>query len=144
MDDSDADKAWAMLALGAPTTDGLDLGIGRVNSFIGRDDSPAKIRSALLVAGLAGLGRIDPDAANSLNRRHGLRLGHRTSWTRMIDGAARRGQAGTVRILAGTGFQAPGMDKVPPEHLLHIVLAMSHTGQGFLARMIAAEALSRA
>ena len=87
--------------------------------------------------------RINSGAASSLNRRYGLHLGHRTTWTRMIDGAARRGQAGTVRLLAATGLQAPGFDRVPPEHLLHIVLAMSHTGQDFAARMIAAEALSR-
>jgi hypothetical protein len=143
MNDGNGDRAWAMLVLGAPTTQGLDVSVGRISSFISRDTSQGKIRSALLVAGLAGMRRINTDAASSLNRRYRLHLGHRTSWTRMIDGAARRGQAGTVRLLAGAGLQAPSFDKVPPEHLLHIVLAMSHTGQDFAARMIAAEALSR-
>jgi hypothetical protein len=32
---------------------------------------------------------------------------------------------------------------VPPSHLYHAVAALSRTGQGFTARMIAAEALSR-
>ena len=39
------------------------------------------VRSALLVAGLAGLGRISTDTANSLNRKYGLALGHTSSWT---------------------------------------------------------------
>ena len=63
------------------------------------------MRSALLVAGLAGLGRINADAANSLNRRYGLGLVASPSWTKMIDAAAGRGQGGTVLVLAGTGFQ---------------------------------------
>ena len=61
----------------------------------------------MLVAGLAGLGRISADTANSLNRRYGLGLGHITSWTKMIDAAAARGQSGTVLVLTGTGFQTP-------------------------------------
>ena len=35
--------------------------VGRINAFIGRDNSEGKKRSALLVAGLAGLGRIDEE-----------------------------------------------------------------------------------
>ena len=69
------------------------------------------MRSALLVAGLAGLGRISTDTANSLNRRYGLGLGRTTSWTRIIDAAAGRGQAGTVLVLTGTGFQTPNLDQ---------------------------------
>ena len=75
MNDSYADQSWAMLALGAPDTRGLDLSFGRINAFIGRDGSSGKKRSALLVAGLAGLGRIDGKAADRLNRRHGLSIG---------------------------------------------------------------------
>jgi hypothetical protein len=101
------------------------------------------VRSALLVAGLAGLGRISADTANTLNRRYGLGLGHVTSWTTMIDSAAGRGQAGTVLVLTGTGFQTPRFDRVPPSHLYHAIAALNRTGQDFTARMIAAEALSR-
>ena len=94
MDDANADRCWAMLALAAPDAAGVD-SRGRINGFIGRDKSQGKMRSALLVAGLAGLGRISADAANSLNRRYGLGLGRTTSWTRMIDaaGGARAGAA---------------------------------------------------
>jgi len=141
MDDADSDRCWAMLALGAPNI--ADVGTSRINSFIRRDNSRDKVRSALLVAGLAGLGRISVDTANSLNRRNGLGLGHVTSWTKMIDSAAERGQGGTVLVLTGTGFQTAQFDRVPSAHLYHAVAALSRTGQGFTARMIAAEALSR-
>src|SRR4051812_22577778 len=141
MDDADSDRCWAMLALGAPNI--ADVGTSRINSFIRRDNSRDKVRSALLVAGLAGLGRISVDTANAINRRNGLGLGHVTSWTRMIDSAADRGQGGTVLVLTGTGFQTPRFDRVPSAHLYHAVAALNRTGQGFSARMIAAEALSR-
>jgi hypothetical protein len=95
------------------------------------------------VAGLAGLGRISTDDANSLNRRYHLGLGMTTSWTRMIDAAAGRRQAGTVLVLTGTGLQTPNWDKVPAAHLYHAIAALKRTGQDFTARMIAAEALSR-
>ena len=141
MDDADADRCWAMLALGAP--DIANVGTGRINTFIKRDNSRGKLRSALLVAGLAGLGRIDTNTANSLNQRYGLGLGHQSSWTRMIDAAAGRGQPGTVRVLMGTGFQTSAFDQVPASHMYHAIMALKRTGQDFTARMIAAEGLSR-
>jgi hypothetical protein len=141
MDNADSDRCWAMLALAAPNI--ADVGTGRINSFIRRDTSRDHVRSALLVAGLAGLGRISTDTANSLNQRYGLGLGHMSSWTRMIDAAAARGQGGTVLVLTGTGFQTPQFDRVPAAHLYHAISALNRTGQGFTARMIAAEALSR-
>ena len=141
MDDADADRCWAMLALGAP--DIANVGTGRINTFIKRDNSRGKLRSALLVAGLAGLGRIDTNTANSLNQRYGLGLGHQSSWTRMIDAAAGRGQPGTVRVLMGTGFQTSAFEQVPASHMYHAIMALKRTGQDFTARMIAAEGLSR-
>jgi hypothetical protein len=141
MDDEASDRCWAMLALGAPNV--ADVGTGRITSFIKRDKSRDHVRSAFLVAGLAGLGRITTDTANSLNRRYGLGLGHVTSWTKMIDAAAVRGQGGTVLVLTGTGFQTPSWERVPPAHLYHALTALSRTGQSFTARMVAAEALSR-
>ncbi len=143
MDDRFADPSWAMLAVGAPDTSGLDLSFGRINAFISRDESPGKKRSALLVAGLAALGRLDGRSADRLNRRHGLAIGHRTRWTRLIDGSAALGQAGSVLVLAGTGFQAATFERLPSSHLFHAVAALNRTGQGFTARMIAAEALAR-
>ena len=143
MDDQYADRCWAMLALGSPTTQGIDLGGSRVGSFIKNDDSPGHQRSALLVAGLAGLGRISTSAAGQLSQRYGLGLGGKSIWTQTLDGASSRHQAGTVALLAAIGMQAPGMQSVPGYHLYHITTALNRNGQAFAARMIAAEALSR-
>jgi hypothetical protein len=141
MDDADADRCWAMLALAVPNI--AQVGTGRINAFIRRDTSRNRLRSALLVAGFAGLGRISADTANSLNRRFGLGLGRTTSWTRITDAAAARGQAGTVLVLTGTGFQTSSVDQLPSAHLYHAIAALKRTGQDFTARMIAAETLSR-
>lgn len=141
LDDEANDRCWAMLALAAPNV--AEVTARRVNAFIKRDTSRDHVRSALLVAGLAGLGRLNAETANSINRSNGLGLGHVTNWTRMIDAAAARGQGGTVLVLTGTGFQTPAYDRIPASHLFHAVSALGKTGQGFTARMIAAEALSR-
>ena len=143
MDDDRADRCWAMLALGAPSDAGLDLTFSRINGFISRDDSPGKQRSALLVAGLAGLGRIDGRTAARLSGRNGLGLDHRSGWSDLIDGASQRRQAATVAVLTGVGMQARDFTSVPAMHMFHAVTALSRNGQEFAARMIAAEALSR-
>ena len=143
MDDQNADQAWAMLALGAPDGSAVDLSVGRIDDFIDRDTSEGKKRSALLVAGLAGLGRIDEETASRLSSRNSLRVGNRTLWTRVIDRAGALGQAGTVLVLTGTGLQSPTFEDVPPAHIFHAVAALKRTGQEYTARMIAAEALAR-
>ena len=141
MDDEASDRCWAMIALAAP--DIANVGTSRLTSFIRRDKSEGLQRSALLVAGLAGLGRINADTANSLNRRYGLGLSRQSSWTKMIDAAAGRGQAGTVLVMTGTGFQTPQFQQLPAVHMYHAITSLKRTGQDFTARMIAAEALSR-
>ena len=143
MDDQYADQAWAMLALGAPDGTAIDLGVRRINAFIDRDNSEGKKRSALLVAGLAGLGRIDQETAGRLSSRFDLRIDRRSMWTRMIDRSAALGQAGTVLVLTGTGFQSPTFDGIPPAHVFHSIAALKRTGQEYMARMIASEALAR-
>ena len=141
MDNADADRCWAMLALAAPNIG--DVGASRITAFIRRDQSPDRLRSAFLVAGLAGLGRISTDTANSFNRQFGLGLGRTTSWTRIIDSAAARNQPATVLLLTGTGFQTSSVNQLPSAHLYHAIAALKRSGQDFTARMIAAETLSR-
>jgi hypothetical protein len=143
MDGDSGDRCWAMLALAAPDPRGLDLSTSRINAFIGRDKTPGKVRSALLVAGLAGLGRISADTADSLSRRNGLGIGRQSVWTRMIDAAAGRDQPASVLVLAGTGFQTSDFAGVPGAHLFHVVSGLVRTRQDYVARMIAAEALAR-
>ena len=143
MDDEQADRVWAMLALAAPEGTQVDTSAGRVNSFIGRDKSEGHKRSAFLVAGLAALGRLDAGTASRLNARYRLHIERASPWTQMVDAAARRNQSGSMLILAGTGLQAPDFESVPSAHLFHIVMGLRNSGQEYLARMIAAEALAR-
>ena len=143
MDDEQADAAWAMLALAAPEGAEVDLSVGRINAFIGRDESRGRKRSAFLVAGLTALGKLDAGAASRLNERYRLLIERSSPLTQLLGAAARRRQAGSVLVLAGTGLQARDWDAVPSAHLFHIVMAMRNTGQDFAARMVAAEALAR-
>ena len=140
MDDEPRDRCWAMLSLGAPD---FRVSGGDIAGFIGNDESVGKQRSALLVAGLAGMGRISTAEAGRLNKRYGFGLGRSNEWTRTIDGASSRGQAGTIALLAGTGLQADGFSSVPALHIYHLVTALNRNGQHYAARMIAAEALAR-
>jgi hypothetical protein len=144
MDDEPADKVWAMLALGAPDTSGLGISTSRIENFADRDQSEGKQRTALLVAGLAGLGRLSPATAGQLNRSYQLGLGGKTGWTGLIDGAMRRRQAGTALILTASALQGGDFEQVKALYLFHSINALQKTGQSYLARMIAAEALARA
>ena len=74
----------------------------------------ARRRSALLVAGLAGLGRIDARTAARLDSRYDLGIDRPSRWTRMIDAAA-QARPGRRRsaVLAATGMQASDFGDVP-------------------------------
>lgn len=143
MDDEAADRVWAMLALSAPDARQLGINSTRIENFADRDQSEGKQRTALLVAGLAGLGRIDSATAGRLNRQYRLGLAAETGWTRLIDGAMRRRQAGTSILLAASALQGREFDGVGAVYLFHLANALHRTGQDYLARMIAAEALAR-
>lgn len=143
MDDEPADAVWAMLAVGAPDGSAPAIDAGRVEEFADRDQSENSLRTSILVAGLAGLGRIDGTTAGQLNRQYRLGLGAQTGWTRMIDGAMRRRQAGTVLLLTASALQGSEFDNIRGVYLYHAVTALRRTGQEYLARMILAEALAR-
>lgn len=134
-------RAWGVLAVGSPRAlNGTTA--SAVSNFSGEDDSPDYLRSKLLLAGLAGLGRIDPDQAASAASDLGVDLGKQTRWTRAISDAAARREPGMVALLAATGMQGD-WSKMPPYHLYHIVRALRQVGLPSEARMIAAEALVR-
>ena len=144
LNDEKGDAAWAMLALGVATPAGLTIDQDRIEEFADRDTSVGKRRTGLLVAGLAGLGRINAQVAGRLNGQYRLGLERKTTWTDLIDGAARRRQAGTTMLLAASAMQAPAIGDVPALYMFHAVNALRRTGQEGVARMIAAEALARA
>ncbi|WOF42048.1 hypothetical protein KNJ79_12560 [Sphingopyxis indica] len=133
--------AWGVLAVGLPQPLG-GTSTGRIGQFAEGDDSAGQLRSKLLLAGLAGLGRIDAGAASSAAQDLGVDLGKQTRWTQAIETAARRREPGMVALLAATGMQGD-WSKVPAYHLYHIVRALRDVGLEAEARMIAAEALVR-
>ena len=136
-----ADQAWALLALG--TTAQVDLSASRIEDFIDADTSKDKSRSKLLVAGLAGLGRIDSETATALNRSYGLGLGRSSSWTRFMVEAGMRRQPGSTLLLAAVGMQAANPERIPSAHLFQALKAMRSAGLESQARLIAAEMMAR-
>ena len=132
---------WALLALSAPS--GQQVGSGAIATFSGSDRSDKQRKSAFLVAGLAGLGRISLETANSEAGRLGVSLGGETRWTRIIDRAAQVHNPELVALLAGVGMQGDSWAKMTPRFLFHIVSALRQAGLEPEARMIAAEAVAR-
>jgi hypothetical protein len=133
LDGDDGHRAWSILAVGAPRAV-VDLSAGRVEDFT---DSAGSHRGRMLVAALAGLGRLDDPLP------FGVSPAPRSRWANLIAAAARADQPGTVALLAGVGMQTASWRGVPPEHLYHIVRALREVGLEYEARMIAAEAMTR-
>ena len=138
----DGDDAWALLAVGAPRRV-VTLSASRAGSYVGEQDESSR-KGAFLVAALAGLGRLSMDEAQSLATEYQLPLGLANSWTRAIDRAAASDQPATVALLAAAGMQTRSWAAVHPAYLMHIVAALRRVGLEPEARMIAAEALTRA
>jgi hypothetical protein len=134
----ESDRAWAMLAVGTPRPM-VSLDSARIGAFAAADDSPGHKRSDLLVAALAGLGRISPEQAT----RAGFRLDRGDVWTAALDRATQERAPGTIALLAGVGMQTADWSGVPPPYLFRIVRALRTVGMDYEARMIAAEALAR-
>jgi hypothetical protein len=132
---------WALIALSSPTAGAV--GQGAVQSFIGDDDSEGSRKSAFLVAGLAGIGRLSVDDAGSLGSDVGVDLARQTRWTRAIARAAEVGNPVLVSLLAGLGMQGASWEQMTPLHLYHITAALTRVGMRAEARMIAAEAVAR-
>lgn len=133
LDGEDGHRAWSILAVGAPRPV-VDLSASRIEDFT---DSAGSHRGRMLVAALAGLGRLDDPAP------YGVSPAPRSRWANIITAAARANQPGTVALLAGVGMQTASWRGVPPEHLYHIVRALKEVGLEYEARMIAAEAMTR-
>ena len=136
------DEAWALLAVGAPAR-AVDISTNRIDGYGARLGNGGTRKMRVLVAALAGLGRISAGQAKTLAERFDVPLDRQTSYTRAIDRAAARGEQGTVALLAAVGMQTRVWRYVPPAHLYHVVAALRRTGNEPAARMIAAEALSR-
>ncbi len=135
-------QAWALLVLAAPGKSG-QVTANALDSFYTDDPSSAYRKSRFLLAGLAGLSRVDSEVARDFAKKLEINLARQTRWTRLIEAAADVNNPGLVALLAGVGMQGDGWDKMTSVHLYHIVSALNRVGLGAEARMIAAEAVAR-
>lgn len=133
--------AWAQLVLAAPQ--GQAVGGGALDDFYDADPSDGHRKSRFLLAGLAGLGRVDQNASRDFAAKLGIDPGRQTRWSTLIDQAAAVDNKALVVLLAGVGMQGDGWDKMTSVNLFHIVSALNRVGLSAEARMIAAEAVAR-
>ncbi|MGC1270352.1 MAG: hypothetical protein WA842_07135 [Croceibacterium sp.] len=135
--------AWAQLALAQPDRND-PVSNGAFDSFASDDGSAGQRKSQFLLAGLAGLGRMEAGDVRSYSESLGVNLTRESAWSRKIDRAGQVRNQALVALLAGLGMQGSGWDKMTARHLYHIVRALNDAGLGAEARMIAAEAVARA
>ncbi|MEO5705729.1 MAG: hypothetical protein ABIT10_09655 [Alteraurantiacibacter sp.] len=137
----DGSLGWALLALSNPA--GEQVSSGDVSTFYGDDTSDGSRKSAFLLAGLAGLGRLDSGAVSGLASDMGVSLTSNSAWSQRIDRAGELRNPALVALLAGVGMQGDSWQRMTPRHLFHIVRALNAAGLNAEARMIAAEAVAR-
>ena len=133
---------WGQLVLAA-TNRTAPVDGGALDSFYDGDPSEDRRKSRFLLAGLAGLGRVDANTAGGFADKLGIDLGRQTRWTRLIDQAADVNNRTLVVLLAGVGMQGDSWTKMTSVNLYHIVSALGRVGLSAEARMIAAEAVAR-
>jgi hypothetical protein len=132
---------WALLAVDAPRAK-AQTGASAVNSF--GTSGGGELKRQFLFAGLAGLGRIAQADIESLARDLEVPIGRTTAWTQALTQAVAANETATVVLLCAAGMQTYDWRDVPPSQLFHIIAALRAVGLEPEARMIAAEALTRA
>jgi hypothetical protein len=132
---------WGLLATAAPGWRGT-ISAAELDDFRGNDESGDYRKSKFLLAGLAGLGRVNGDAIADFSETLKVNVRKQTQWSRAIEAAASRGESGTVALLVAAALQGNGWQDIPPHHLYHIVRSLNSVGLAAEARMIAAEAVS--
>lgn len=139
---SDGDRAWSILATGA-TRRVVTLTPARVSKFVDRAGTSGAQRSALLVAGLAGLGRLSDTDARKLAQGLGVALGQASPYGNALRRAVQARERGTVALLVALGMQSPTWNGVPPADFYQMISALRAVGMETEARMITAEAMAR-
>lgn len=138
---ADGSMGWALLTLAAPgRVTAADY--GSLDDFFDNDGSTDGQKSRLLLAGLSGLGRIETDAGTDFAGDLKINISRQTAWSKAITAAAKRGEQGTVALMAMAALQAPSWSLVPANHLYYIVRSLRQVGLEAEARMIAAEAVT--
>jgi hypothetical protein len=143
VNDSNNREAWALLAVGAPQPV-VEADLERLEDYANAAGSAGRHRAQLLAAALAGLDRLDANEITQADATFQLRLDVENIWTRHLDRVARGRRVGLVALLASMGMQSRTWQGIPPRHLYHIVRAFRLAGREAEARMIAAEAITRA
>ncbi len=136
-------ETWALLALAEPKPAAV-VDEGALDAFFDDDESIELRKSAFLLAGLAGLGRLSPETKTGFEERLGIDLDAPSHWAWLINRAAQQRNPGLVALLATLGMQGPDWSKMTPRYLFNIVSALRRAGLEAEARMIAAEAVARA
>lgn len=137
----DGSLGWALLALARPGN--AVAADGDFGDFVDDDGSEGQQRSRMLLAGLAGLGRVSPGTIEDYSEDLGVNLARSSRWTQAIGSAAANRNQALVVLLAGLGMQGDDWRQMTPLHLFHLVRALNRVGLGAEARMIAAEAVAR-
>jgi len=141
--DKDLDEAWGLLAVASPRATGT-VSESQIKDFGSASAQDGELRARMLFAGLAGLGRVPNGELQSMAESFSVPIGRQTKWSAALDEAVRLRSPGTVAVLCAVGLQARRWSDVPPDHLYRVVSALRHVGLEAEARMIAAEAISRA
>lgn len=140
---ADIPLAWGYLAVGAPRPFG-DVSAGDIDNFGSAADSGGELRSKMLFAGLAGLGRIPAADVEGMAEQFEVPVGRRSAWSDALEEAVDRKAVGAVAILCAVGLQSDRWSDIPPAHLYRVVSALRRVGLEPEARMIAVEAVTRA
>ena len=137
------DIGWGLLAIGSPRF--LErVSADKIRQFGSASDANGALRAQMLLAGLAGLGRIDARDIQPMAESFGVSLKANPAWTNAMERAVRLRSPGAVAILSAAGLQSSQWSGIPPAHLYVIVSALRRVGLEAEARMIAAEAVTRA
>jgi hypothetical protein len=138
----DGDRAWAMLAVGA-SRPVVQVDARRLEKLADRAGDTGRHRTAMLLAGLLGLGRVAPSAVTDLARDSGLLVDPNTAYARALRRAAAARERGTVALLVAVGMQNPRWQAVPAGDFYQMIAALNAVGMKGEARMMAAEAMAR-
>lgn len=140
---ADIPAAWGYLAVGAPRPVG-DVSASAIENFGSAAEKDGELRSKLLFAGLAGLGRIPAAEVQSMAEQFEVPVGRKSAWSEALEQAVQSKSVGAVAILCAVGLQSDRWSDIPPAHLYHVVSALRRVGLEPEARMIAVEAVTRA
>lgn len=134
--------AWAQIMIG--TNVDAPITASAIDSFSGQDESLSSRKTGFLIAAADGLGRMSDSEFQEVVSQFNFNSRKENRWSKSLDKAVARKDNGAVILLSAAGLQGNDWSSVPAFHIYHIVKALNAIGLNAEARMIAAEAISRA